>query len=90
MPAVVTSPAELCRDPFVSPVQVAPLPIAAAGATLRTAAAFFGRPPFTVPLSLAREYAAAHRAELEQTFASRDVFSRAARELAAGRESPSR
>ncbi len=87
---LVTSPAELCRDPFVSPVQVVPLPIAAAGAMLRTAAAFLGRPQFTVPLALALEYAVTHRAELEQTFPSRDLFSRAARELAAGRESPSR
>jgi hypothetical protein len=84
---LVTLPVELCRDPFVNPVQVVPMPIAAAGGMLRTVATFLGSPQFTVPLVLALEYAAAHRAELEQTFPSRDVFSRAAREGSGRRKS---
>jgi Fe-S-cluster containining protein len=79
---LVTSPAELCRDPFTNPVEVIPMPVAAAGAMLRTATNLLGTPQFTVPLTLALEYAEAHRAELERTFASRDVFSQAVQELA--------
>jgi hypothetical protein len=58
------------------------MPIAAAGAMLNTATEFLGTPQFTVPLTLALEYAQAHRAELERTFASRDVVTRAVQELA--------
>jgi Fe-S-cluster containining protein len=85
---VVTSPAELCRDPFTNPVEVIAMPIAAAGAMLRTATTHLGAPQFTVPLSLALEYAAAHRAELERTFASRELFPQAVRELAGARKVP--
>jgi Fe-S-cluster containining protein len=83
---LVTSPAELCRDPFNNPVEVIPMPIAAAGAMLRTATDLLGTPQFTVPLTLALEYAETHRAELEQTFASRDVFTQAVQELARAEE----
>src|SRR5215471_12137968 len=79
---LVTSPAELCRDPFMNPVEVIRMPIAAAGAMLRTATTLLEKPQFTVALTLALEYAEAHRAELERTFPSRDLFPRALQELA--------
>ena len=79
---LVTSPAELCRDPFANPVEVIPMPVAAASAMLRTATAYLGVPQFTVPLTLVLEYAAAHRAELERRFASRGLFTQAVQELA--------
>jgi maleate isomerase len=79
---LVTSPADRCRDPFTNPVEVIRMPIAAAGAMLRTATKFLEKPQFTVALTLALEYAQAHRAELERTFSSRDLFSRALQELA--------
>jgi Fe-S-cluster containining protein len=79
---LVTSPAELCHDPFTNPVEVIRMPIAAAGGMLRTATNLLEKPQFTVALTLALEYAQAHRAELERTFASRKVFSQAVEELA--------
>src|SRR5262249_27604744 len=57
---LVTSPAALCHDPFANPVEVIPMPIAAAGAMRRTAAKFLKKPQFTVALTLALEYAQAH------------------------------
>ena len=78
---LVTSPPELCRDPFANPVEVIRMPIAAAGAMRRAATTLLERPQFTVALTLALEYAQAHRAELERTFASRQVFSQAVQEL---------
>ena len=83
---LVTSAAELCRDPFTNPVEVIAMPVAAASAMLRTATTHLGAPQFTVPLTLALEYATAHRTELEQTFASRDLFTQAVRELVSGRK----
>src|SRR5260370_9029206 len=82
---LVTSPAELCRNPFTNPVEVIRMPIAAAGAMLRTATNLLEKRQFTVALTLALEYAEAHRAELERTFASRKVFSQRGRRLAAQR-----
>ena len=79
---LVTSPAEHCRDPFATAVEGIRMPVAGEGAMLRTATKFLEKPQFTVALTLALEYAEAHRAELEQTFASRKVFSQAVEELA--------
>jgi maleate isomerase len=79
---LVTSPAEWCRDPFATPVEGIRMPVAAEGAMLRTATKFLEKPQFTLALTLALEYAQAHRAELERTFASRDMFPRALQELA--------
>ena len=79
---LVTSPAEHCRDPFATSVEGIRMPVAGEGAMLRTATKFLEKPQFTVALTLALEYAEAHRAELEQTFASRNVFPRALQELA--------
>jgi Fe-S-cluster containining protein len=73
---LVTSPAELCVDPFHNPVRPVRLPIAAAGAALRAASAALGRPQYTVPLVLALEYAAAHREELERTFPAEELTRR--------------
>lgn len=73
---LVTSPAELCSDLFHNPVRQVKMPIAAAGASLRTTEAVLGTPQYTVPLVLALEYAEAHRAELEQTHAAAPVAER--------------
>jgi Fe-S-cluster containining protein len=78
---LVTSPAELCRDPFTNPVRPIPLPIAAAGAALQTAEEMLGTPQHTVPLVLALEYAQAHRAELERTYDASTLYPRAVRAL---------
>ncbi len=79
---LVTSPAELCRDPFNQPVEVIAMPIAAATAVLNTASQLAAAPQYVVPLTLALEYAETHRAELERTYASREVFTKAVEELA--------
>jgi Fe-S-cluster containining protein len=85
---LVTSPAERCQDPFTNPVEVIPMPVAAAGAMLRTATSLLERLQFTVTLTLALEYAQAHRSELERTFPSRKVFGQAVEELARGQSAP--
>jgi len=54
---------------------------------LRTATKFLEKPQFAMALTMALEYAEAHRAELERGFASRDVFSRALQELTRTRAS---
>lgn len=73
---LVTSAVELCADPLNNPVKPVPMPITAAGGTLRIAGEYLGRPQHTVPLVLALEYAETHRAELERTFASAEVARR--------------
>lgn len=73
---LVTSPAELCRDPLSNPVEVLPMPIAAAGALLAASSECIGRDQFTIPLTLALEYADQHRDELEQTFEPDELLSR--------------
>ncbi len=71
---LVTSPAELCANPFDNPVEVLPLPIAAATAFQKVSTAALGREQFTIPLTLALEYVALHREELERTFESRELL----------------
>jgi len=78
----VTSPAELCADPFHNPVKPLPVPLAAAGAILDTATELLGQPQYTVPLVFALMYAEAHREELEQRFPAADLFSRSVAALA--------
>jgi Fe-S-cluster containining protein len=73
---LVTSPAELCANPFENPVRPVPIPIAPATATLRAAGEVLGTPQYTVPLIWALEYADAHRAELERTFPAADLARR--------------
>ncbi|HEY8503860.1 MAG TPA: YkgJ family cysteine cluster protein [Gemmataceae bacterium] len=74
---LVTSPAELCANPFDNPVRPVPIPITPAKATLRTAEEMLGTPQYTVPLTLAPEYAEAHRDELERTHPAEELFRRA-------------
>jgi Fe-S-cluster containining protein len=71
---LVTSPAELCADPFVNPVQVIPMPLAPASATLRFAEAVLREPQFTVPLALSLEFAEARRESLEKQFDAKETF----------------
>jgi len=49
---------------------------------LNTASQLAAAPQYVVPLTLALEYAETHRAELERTYASREVFTKAVEELA--------
>jgi Fe-S-cluster containining protein len=81
---LVTTPAELCADPFGNAVKPIPMPLAPATATLKTAEALLGSPQYTVPLALALDYAAAHRAELERMFPAEKLFRRAVGDLTAG------
>jgi Fe-S-cluster containining protein len=73
---LVTSPAALCMNPFDNPVEVLPIPIAAAGAFQKVSTQLLGREQFTIPLTLALEYVERHREELERTFESRELASR--------------
>jgi Fe-S-cluster containining protein len=78
---LVTSPAELCADPFHNPVRPLPVPLAAAGAVLDVASGLLGEPQHTVPLVLALDYAEALRARLERTFPAEELFRRAVEAL---------
>jgi maleate cis-trans isomerase/Fe-S-cluster containining protein len=79
---LVTSPAERCNDPFMTPVEGIRMPVVGGAAMLRSTTKFLEKRQSTVALTLALEYAQAHRAELERTFASRELFSRSLQELA--------
>lgn len=65
---LVTSDPVLCADPFANPVDVIPMPLHAASAELAISNIAYARPQHTVPLTLALEYARAHRGELERQF----------------------
>jgi Fe-S-cluster containining protein len=73
---LVTSPAALCTNPFDNPLEVLPIPIAAAGAFQKVSTQMLGREQFTIPLTLALEYVERHREELERTFEARELASR--------------
>ena len=73
---LVTSPAELCTNPFGNPVEILPMPIAAASAFRTVSAEMIGREQYTVPLTLALDYVERHRSELERVFDSREVTTR--------------
>jgi Fe-S-cluster containining protein len=81
---LVTSPAELCRDPLTNPVEVLPMPIAAAGALLEASSTCLGRDQFTIPLTLALEYVEQHRVELERTFEPDGLINRCIAALGTG------
>lgn len=78
---LVTSPAELCANPLANAVEVVPIPVGPAGALLRAAEPVAGRPQLTVPLTLALEYAACHREELERTTDAEPLLKRWLAEL---------
>lgn len=65
---MVTSPASNCDDPFRNQVDVVPLHLAPATATLRAMSESLGTPQYTIPLAIALVYAERHQVELEQTF----------------------
>src|SRR5205085_1427333 len=70
---LVTSPAELCSNPFDNPVEVLAMPIAAATAFQKVSTERIGLEQFTIPLTLALEYVERHREELERTFEARSL-----------------
>lgn len=71
---LVTTPAELCENPFENQVEPIAVPLRPASAMLNVAEAHIGRPQIAVPLALALEYADRHRADLERTFPSAELF----------------
>ena len=73
---LVTSPAELCADPFHQPVKPVRPPVVPASATLRIGEEALGTPQYTAPLALALEYAQGRRVELERTFDLRPLAPR--------------
>jgi Fe-S-cluster containining protein len=73
---LVTSPAELCANPFHNPVRPVAIPVAPATATLRIGEEVLGTPQYTVPLVLALEYADGRRDELERTAPSLELARR--------------
>lgn len=73
---LVTTPAELCADPFVNPVKPISVPLAPTGAVTDVGEKMYQRPQFSLPLILALEYADRYRAELARTFDPEDVFRR--------------
>src|SRR5262245_43422017 len=82
---LVTSPAALCANPLDNPVDVLPIPIAAAGAFQKVSEQMLGRDQFTIPLTLALEYVQRHREELERTFEARELASRCVEALGSSR-----
>jgi Fe-S-cluster containining protein len=73
---LVTSSPDLCRDPLHQPVEIVPMPLEPAHATLRITEEWLGMQPATVPLVLALEFAERHRSELEQPIPTKDVLGR--------------
>lgn len=65
---LVTSPSALCNDPLQNPVDVLPLRLKPAGATLQVLSEALGRHQASVPLALALRYVELHRAELERLY----------------------
>jgi Fe-S-cluster containining protein len=79
---LVTSPAELCADPFNNPVEPVPVPLRPAAAMLKVAEQQAGSPQFSLPLTVALDYVNNHRAELERTYSSANVFRESVEALA--------
>lgn len=77
----VTSANALCADPLLHPVKTVSTISDGGEANLATAAAFMGRPGYTIPLTLALIYAATHREELERTYDGNQIFTRALGDL---------
>jgi len=71
---LVTSPPEMCKNPFDESIRGISMPVRFAHAMLDTSSKFLGVPQATIPLALALEYVDRHRAELERTFPSEPVF----------------
>lgn len=81
---LVTTPAEWCDDPFDPRIRSVPTLMPFVTGALRTAGQFLNPPWVTVPLTLALEYVAKYRAELEREFPAEAVFRAALTESTAG------
>ncbi len=79
---LVTSPPALCANPFDEAIRGVPAPVRFAHAMLDSSETFLTTPQATIPLALALEYVARHRAELERTFPAEAVFRDAVTRLA--------
>jgi Fe-S-cluster containining protein len=71
---LVTSPVALCADPFQQPVEPIDMPLAPAGASMQAAEALTGRSHYTIPLTLALDYAMNNRSELERLYPAAEVY----------------
>jgi Fe-S-cluster containining protein len=81
---LVTSAPELCVAPLDNPVRTVKAPAAFASAVLQAAEMLLGRAQYTVPLTLALEYARENRDALEQTHDARAAFGRIMQALREG------
>lgn len=81
---LVTSDPALCADPFANPVDVIPMPLRAASATLSLSETALGGKQHTVPLTLALEYARRHRDALSRRFDAESLLSQWLQALASG------
>jgi Fe-S-cluster containining protein len=80
---LVASDPALCADPFANAVDVIPMPLHAASATLSVTQATIGGQQHTVPLTLALEHARRHREELSRRFDAEPLLRRWLQALAA-------
>ena len=78
---LVTSPPENCQDPLANPIRRVPVPIALATALLETTEALTGSPQYTVPLVLALDHAARHRADLNRKHDARAAMADVLRQV---------
>jgi Fe-S-cluster containining protein len=72
----VTSPKEWCVNPLSQPIQIVPRIVSGARAVLGAAASLTGTIGFTLPLTLAMEYARNNREVLGQSYPGPDVIAR--------------
>jgi Fe-S-cluster containining protein len=71
---LVTSPAELCADPFNNPVEPVPVPLRPATAVLAATEKLLGQEQHSLPLTLAMEYVKDRSETLAQTFPAEETY----------------
>ncbi len=67
---LVTSPVQRCENPFHNDVELVPMMLSPASATLAFLQDVYGSPQYTIPLVLALTFVEENREILEQTFES--------------------
>jgi Fe-S-cluster containining protein len=77
----VTTPKEFCADPLSQPVRRIPSIVSGARAALAVEAEFTGVVAYTLPLTLALEFAKTHQETLARTFPGADLLSHGVRAL---------
>ncbi|QEL22980.1 hypothetical protein FQV39_10685 [Bosea sp. F3-2] len=71
---LVTSPPKLCEAPLDNAVKPVPMPATFATAMLEAGEALTGRAQYTVPLTLALDYAEASRMDIEKSGSAKLAF----------------